>query len=168
MSSRPTVAAQPRPKPTSDRANEKVHAALAGRWLRRRVFRWVLRNARMLVKDRENLRFERTRVFGRVRRIFLEMGKRLVSAGALDKPRDVFYLEIEEVLGFVDGTTATTRLNRLANLRRAEFEGYRAATPPADRFETRGAVHQGNAFQAAKNTPPGTRDGERRGGVVVG
>ena len=32
------------------------------------------------MRDRENLRFERTRLFGRVRRIFLALGARLVEA----------------------------------------------------------------------------------------
>ena len=41
-----------------------------------------LRHARARVRDRENLRFERTRLFGRVRRIFVETG----AAAARDGP----------------------------------------------------------------------------------
>ena len=61
-------------------ARERANRALAGHPLRRLVFNWVLRNARDRVRDRENLRFERTRLFGRVRRIFVEMGHRLHAA----------------------------------------------------------------------------------------
>jgi pyruvate,water dikinase len=112
------------------------------------VFRWVLKHARLRIRDRENLRFERTRLFGRVRRIVLELGRRLYALGRLDTPREVFYLEVEEVLGFVEGTATMVDLARLARLRRSEFDGYRQLPAPADRFETRGAVHQGHAFTA--------------------
>src|SRR6185503_6662696 len=50
---------------------------------------WLLKWAKARVRDRENLRFERTRLFGRVRRIFLAMGARLTEAGVLGDPRDV-------------------------------------------------------------------------------
>ena len=60
-------------------------AACAAIRLRRLIFGWVLRQARARVRDRENLRFERTRVFGRVRRIFVEAGKRLAGEGLLTR-----------------------------------------------------------------------------------
>jgi pyruvate,water dikinase len=76
-------------------ADGKVKAALANHPLRRVIFGWVLRNARARVRDRENLRLERTRLFGRVRRIFLEIGRRLTAIDVLQDPRDVFYLEVD-------------------------------------------------------------------------
>lgn len=128
-------------------AEARVAAALRGRPLRRLIFGWVLRHARARVRDRENLRFERTRLFGHARRLLLEFGRRLHAAGRLAEPRDVFFLTLEEVLGFVEGTTATTDLGGLAALRQREFAAFRARTP-SDRFATRGAVHLGNAFRA--------------------
>ena len=123
-------------------ADERLREALSGHPLRRWVTRWVLTHARGRVADRENLRFERTRVFGVCRRIFLEMGRRLHADDLLDDPRDVFYLEVGEVLGVVEGTASTTDLQALVEARRAEFERYREAVPPPpDRFRTRGAVH---------------------------
>ena len=131
-------------------AEDRVARMLAGRPLRRVVFAWVLGHARKRVRDRENLRFERTRLFGRVRRIYVALGKRFHAAGRLADPRDVFYLTVEEVLGFVEGTTATTDLAGLAALRQREFARFREKLAPADRFATRGAVHLGNAFRAAQ------------------
>lgn len=131
------------------KAEQRVADAFAGRPVKRTVFNWVLRNARDRVRDRENLRFERTRLFGRVRRIYVELGKRLHAAGRLAEPRDVFYLTVEEALGFVEGTTATTDIAALTALRRREFAAFRESPAgPADRFETRGAVHLGNRFTA--------------------
>ncbi|MEM6391273.1 MAG: PEP/pyruvate-binding domain-containing protein [Planctomycetota bacterium] len=142
-------AAEVEEKMRSD-AEAEVSVALRWRPVRRVVFGWVLRNARRRVRDRENLRFERTRLFGRVRRICLEMGARLAAEGVLEERRDVFYLELDELMGFVDGTATTADLAGLVRLRRSEFEGYREGAVPADRFETRGALPIGNAFEASK------------------
>jgi pyruvate,water dikinase len=110
------------------------------------VFWWVANNARRRVRDRENLRFERTRVFGRVRKIFLELGKRFVELGVLDDKRDVFYLEKEEVLGFVEGTGTTTNLKSLVAARKVEYERFQNEALP-DRFETRGPVLSSTRLQ---------------------
>ena len=59
------------------RAEETVSAALSRKPLQGIIFRTVLKLARSRVRDRENLRFERTRVYGRVRAIFIEVGRRL-------------------------------------------------------------------------------------------
>lgn len=129
-------------------AEARARDALAGRPLRRFVFNRVLRRARGYVRDRENLRLERTRLFARVRVIFLALGHRLVEAGALAAPRDIFYLTVPEALGFVEGTAVTTDLRALVALRRAEFARHAATPEPADRIETRGAVYIGNPFNA--------------------
>jgi pyruvate,water dikinase len=144
-------------------AEERVAGKLKGSGLRRIVFDWVLANARKRVRDRENLRFERTRLFGRVRRIYVELGKQFHAAGRIGGPRDIFYLTVEEALGFVEGTTSTVDLASLAALRKREFEGFREAPAPADRFMTRGAVHLGNIFQSEKS--PATFDGDALKGI---
>lgn len=138
------------------KAQQQVRRALRFHPLRRMVFARVLRHARGRVRDRENLRFERTRLFGRVRRIFVELGRRLMAEGLLDTPRDVFYLELEEILGFVEGTATCTDLRALAAARKAEFDRYRDMNAPDSRCETHGAVHLGNRFKAAQgiSTPP--------------
>lgn len=130
-------------------AEERLRKSPANRGLRGLIFRWVIRNARARVRDRENLRFERTRLFGRMRRIFLEIGRRLTAETLLDDPRDIFFLTLEEIIGFVEGTAVSTDLRGLVALRRAEFDRYRTDPAPADRFETWGAVHVGNQFQAS-------------------
>lgn len=139
-------------------AEGRVAKALNGRPLRRLFFGWVLKHTRARVRDRENLRFERTRLFGRVRRIFVELGSRFHAVGRLAEPRDIFYLTAEEILGVIEGTTVTTDLAGLAALRQREFDLFRQRPAPADRFATRGAIHLGNSFQAdrpAAVTPAG-------------
>ncbi|MFA6563145.1 MAG: PEP/pyruvate-binding domain-containing protein [Verrucomicrobiia bacterium] len=155
------------------RAEERWRMALARQPLRRALFRWVLRQARSRVRDRENLRFERTRLFGRVRRVFLEVGRRFHTMELIESPRDIFYIELDELLGFIEGTATTTDLRALVALRKAEFERHRQAAPPADRFETRGVVHHGQLFLPVMQTVAATDATERRGigccpGIVRG
>ena len=118
----------------------RAAAALRGRPVRRFVFGRLLRWARVRVRDRENLRFERTRVFGRARRLVLAMGQRLADAGRLGEARDVFWLEVDELLGAAEGTATASDLAGLAAVRAADFAAYRATPAPPDRFITRGAV----------------------------
>ena len=129
-----------RPADRATRAEEQALQALRANPLKRALFRLVLRHARARVRDRENLRFERTRLFGRVRRVFVELGKRFAAGGILELPRDIFYLDIREALGLVDGTTVSWDIRGLVQMRKAEFAGYASTPPPPDRFETRGVV----------------------------
>jgi pyruvate,water dikinase len=146
-------------------AEQRVRSALRWRPMRRLIFGWVLRNARARVRDRENLRFERTRLFGRVRLIMLELGRKFHALDLIDRPRDVFYLEVEECLGHISGTGTTTDLRGLVAIRKAEFERYRRLPPPADRFETRGGVHEGNTFQGKAVAAPEAPQGDRLKGL---
>jgi pyruvate,water dikinase len=142
------------------KAEARVNGALRGYWLRQIVFQWVLKNTRARVRERENLRFERTRLFGRVRRIFVAFGNNFHALNLIDSPRDIFYLELGEILGFCDGTASCADLRGLVALRRAEFDRYSKMEPPADRFETRGPVSHGNTFRAAPvdNIAPSSGD----------
>ena len=147
-------------------AERRAFEPLRGHPVRRWIFRKVLGQARGRVRDRENLRFERTRVFGRVRRIFIELGKRFTALGMLDEPRDVFWLEVEEALGVVEGTATSVNLRGLVEVRRDEFAQYEATSAPPDRFETRGMVHQGAQWeQAAGPVSAPAEGGEARSGT---
>lgn len=134
-----------------------------GNPLKRAVFRWVLSQARERVRCRENLRFERTRLFGRVRSVLREMGKRLHADDRLSAPDDVFYLELGEVLAVWDSTGTQGDLSALADLRRREFDGYRTEPAPPDRIETRGPVHRYRSFESARSTPAPENEGDIKG-----
>lgn len=141
-------------------AEAQARQTLARHPLRKTVFYWVLKNARDLIRNRENLRFERTRLFGRARMIFVELGRRFQAAGLLADPRDIFYLEVEEILGTVDGIATTADLSGLVKVRKAEFDSYRASAAPPDRFETHGIPAKGMQAQfleqkSATATPTG-------------
>jgi pyruvate,water dikinase len=124
---------------------------LKGRPIRRWLINRAVAEARGRIRDRENLRFERTRVFGLARRIFQQMGIRLHEAGVIADPRDVFWLETGELLGFVEGTAVSAKLGELATVRKAEFDAFTDMPEPPARFLTTGAV----ATAAIRETAPG-------------
>jgi phosphohistidine swiveling domain-containing protein len=142
------------------RAEQQAFGLVSG--ARGVLFKWILDKTRLRVKTRENLRFSRTRIFGLVRDIIRAWGLRLVEAGKLDAREDVFYLTIDEVQGWIRGTTVSTDLRGLVELRRAEFEGFQAGARPDERFYTRGPVHFANSFKG-KVLPSLSADGQLQG-----
>lgn len=151
--------------------NQQAPAAIPaiGNPLKRWIFRYVLRQARDRVRCRENLRFERTRLFGRVRSILRELGKRLHADDKLESAEDIFYLELGEVLATWESIGTTLRLDTLATQRRAEFATYQEETAPPDRFETRGPVHRYTQFEETrKDEPASSVDGIKGIGACPG
>jgi pyruvate,water dikinase len=144
-------------------AERTVAARLAGHPWRRWVFRAVLARARARVRDRENLRFQRTRLFGRVRRVFVELGRRLHAVGLLEDPRDVFHLEVEEALGLVEGTSTSDALAGLARVRKEAYARYRSEPAPAERFTTFGWVAVGQAYAPAAPAAEAAAGDQRKG-----
>lgn len=142
--------------------------------IRKLIFNYVLKHARDRVRSRENLRFERTRLFGRVRAILRELGKRLHADGRLAAADDVFYLELGEILALWEATGTSDDLASLTRQRRAEFEAYEASPAPPDRFSTRGPIYRTIRFEAARSSSvAGDSAGSLRGtgacpGVVRG
>jgi pyruvate,water dikinase len=124
-------------------------------------FQWVLKNARMGTKNREQMRFARTRIYDILRNLLHAIAKHLVAEKILHDRDDIFYLTLDEVWDFIKGTAVTTNLSELVALRQREFEEYRRnqAAAPDSRFETYGMAYHRNRFKnrAARNVvePPG-------------
>lgn len=158
---------------TAIRADAEKRAFTAIRSpLRRAVFRFVLKRARIGVRNRENMRFARTRIFGLVREVVRAFGRRLHEENLLDAPEDVFHLGLDELWDYAKGTALTTNLRALAAVRRAEFDEYRANPAIDERFETFGMAYHRNRF-AARRAAAVSTDGALRGipcspGIVTG
>jgi pyruvate,water dikinase len=133
------AAAQPLKTRFAPTGETSLFDTVRGGRLRRFFLRVAVAEAKQRVRDRENLRFERTRVFGRARRIFLEMGKRLTAERVLSAPNDVFYLTVEELLSLGEYSTSTSAFKAIVAARRAEFETYARESSLPRRFETIGA-----------------------------
>jgi len=142
---------------------------------RKALFTWVLNQARARVRDRENLRFERTRIFGRVRQIMRRLGAHLAEDGFIEQTEDIFYLQLEEILRHYEGTSAQIISPDLLKLRKDEFAEYREEDPPPDRFETFGppAMYEEFVDLLAEKVNARIEDGDLQGtgacaGIVRG
>lgn len=118
-------------------AEQKIAIALKGKFIKRWWFNYILRQARVHVSSRENLRYERTRGFGMVRVMFNALGKRLYEDGYLSDPRQIYYLELDEILK-LDEEEFDPSLNTKISARQSEFETYRNQEDPEERFYTYG------------------------------
>jgi pyruvate,water dikinase len=162
-----------RPESPRQRAERTVKAALGRAVLKRRALSLVMRLARARVRDRENMRFERTRVYGRVRAVFVEIGRRLETLGVLANADDVFYLHVDEISGAIRGTGISVELAAVVSARRREFEGYEKEADPPRRFRTVGPPQLARSIQAPGTPPQSLADDMRHGqaccqGVVRG
>lgn len=155
------TAAEERERTIRRQAERRAFRSL-GR-LRRAVFRRVLANARLGVKNRENLRFARTRIYGLLRQLLRACGEQLAAEGLLETTEDVFYLTLDELWDFVQGAAVTTDLRGLVVLRRREFDRFREDRDafPDDRFETYGLPYHRNRFESR----PAADDTEAAGGL---
>lgn len=139
----------------TDERDEDVNlSAPEPKGLRGWIYRRVLAQARARVRDRENLRFERTRVFGRVRQIARRLGAHLAEDGTLESGDDVFYLALEELLGHFDATNAVPIRAAAVAERRRQFDRFREENPPPDRFRTLGAPHAASALLPPEELDP--------------
>lgn len=102
------------------------------------IYKIILDEARNRVRDRENLRFKRTQLFGTVRRIFKAVAVRFKELRLIENIDDIFYLEVEEILGLIEGTSSTTAIKEVVAVRRVEFNGYRTEHALPSRIETSG------------------------------
>lgn len=113
-----------------------------GKWR----FKRAANRAREAVKNRENMRLTRTRYFGLSRDVYVAMGQRLHEAGKLDEPRDIFYLDINELEAYHEGRSVGADLGGLARARKLEFAEYEKQDVP-HHFTTIGAVYHGNQYK---------------------
>lgn len=123
------------------KAERTVRESLTG-W-RRWVYDWSMHHARKAVRNRENTRFCRTRIYGVVRRMFFGWGNELTLRGLIDRPEDVFYLTLSELTGTLDGVLPCQDLRALVATRKASYVAYEDFEP-ASRFVTRGLAYWSN------------------------
>jgi len=121
------------------KASEPDWAALfENKPIKRQLAKWIITWTKARVRDRENLRFERTRIFGHARRIFLALGREFAARGLLSTQRDIFFLTTEEILGAVEGFGMSPDLKSLVALRKAEDASGAIRPDPPERIEIRG------------------------------
>ncbi len=125
-------------KQTSLKAEKVIYQNLSG--IKLRFYLFILKHARMAVKDREDLRLLRTNIFGVCRRIFKSLGQRFYELELIESPMDIFYLSIDEIIAYQEGRSFEVDFKALALTRKEQFNEYRKSPQPPDRFYTEGAA----------------------------
>jgi pyruvate,water dikinase len=149
------LAAQPPERAATDHAGDAFQRLLAHPLLRggrrsARMVRWV-QAARAGVAFREDTHFFFTMPLPLLRRILLELGRRLCDAGVLAAADDVFHLRLEELEGIADpdalagpGGRRLRAVVAARAARREELSGVRLIDPAA----VYGARDSGDALVA--------------------
>jgi pyruvate,water dikinase len=128
--------------------------------IRRRLFLTLLGWARHYAPYREEALFYVGAAWPTVRRLALELGRRLTEAGSLEQPDDVFYLTSDELRAASIARTAGVarpELPRLARDRRELREARKRlvpppAVPPDYRFRV-GPIDLSSRESVRRNTP---------------
>ncbi|OFZ12767.1 MAG: hypothetical protein A2X86_15465 [Bdellovibrionales bacterium GWA2_49_15] len=120
-------------------------------------YRWSLHHARKAVRNRENTRFCRTRVYGIVRSMFFGMGADFAARNIINTREDIFYLSLEELKGALEGHLHTQNLKAVIDLRKSEYASY-ADTEPLSRLVTRCMPYWQNTHVPAAESPVGGGD----------
>lgn len=98
--------------------------------VRRRLFRFLLGQAQLYVVLREQTKSLWMEVTHLVRRIYRELSRRLVGAGILEDPQDMYFLTVSEVHDLVRHILPVAEARQRIRRRRAEFERNRQVRLP--------------------------------------
>lgn len=97
--------------------------------VRRGQFDWLLRKAQAIAPIREDALADVGLAWPQLRRMLTELGHRLVAAGVVEQPDDVFWCRRAEIIAaLIDGDQ--TDLRRVVAERQETWRGQRRATPP--------------------------------------
>ncbi|MCP5057976.1 MAG: hypothetical protein GY937_14820 [bacterium] len=108
------------------RAAIRAAVATAPRW-KRPFLRWTARLAERHLPNRESGKHYLLTVFPRIRAIALEIGARMAEQGQLERPEDVFHLEMTEL---VEGALTTQDAQHLVKRRIEELASFEQNPAP--------------------------------------
>ncbi len=97
--------------------------------LKRMIFNCVLVRAQQGSVFRENVKSEVIKLLTAIRRLLVELGKRLADRGVLENADDIFFLRQEEIAPVVEGK-AEFDIHHVVSARRAEYDKNKSVTPP--------------------------------------
>ncbi len=115
-------------KPVSEKAKAELESALQNQsiFFKRKVKK-ELHKLRLAIRYRENMRLERTRLFGMYRSTYRAFGRNLAEKAKLKSVEDVFFLAEEELLNFEKLHNPIS----IVSERKREFERYKKEDVPS-------------------------------------
>ena len=137
---------------------KKIYENLKISPLKKFILKKTVSYAKKFIRLRENLRYERTKVFGMVRKIMKKMGTYLKEENIIVHERDVFYLTIDEIFGLIDGALIDTDLKKLIDLRKEKYKEYEEEAVLPDRFLTRGFLGENFHYEDLTGNEQGDKN----------
>ncbi|AKJ29751.1 PEP/pyruvate-binding domain-containing protein [Caldimonas brevitalea] len=146
--------------PDASRAAElkqraEAEAALDQRFgrrsLRKGLLRWMLKLLREVIAHRENSRYCRSELFGICRDLFRAQAAHLVAQGAIERADDIYYLTVDEITGYTDGTGVDEAFRETVERRRRQLQAYAQQEVP-ETLATQGALRS-NPLARAEAAP---------------
>jgi len=136
-------------------AEELIATKLKGKYFKRKGFNFILKNARAHVSGRENLRFERTKAFGLVRKLMLVLGDKWETEQILNNSKDIFYLELDEIL---NAEKHKSNFKSIIEKRKEKYAEFQQKEPAVERFYSYGKDFKDEYIYSTEKLEPLTGD----------
>jgi len=117
------------------------------------LFRYLIQWLRNGIAQREAMRFQRTRLFGLYRVLFLAVGHQWAQQGLIKEQRDIFFLSCEELLGYAEGRSLQSNWQALVDLRKNQYQQQQKMPELKRQFTTYGAI-ENNSFASMSAPVP--------------
>jgi pyruvate,water dikinase len=104
------------------------------------ILRFQFWRLRGFIENRENTRYCRSELFGFSKRIFTRIADHFVKTNILEKRDDIYFLQVDEIFGWIEGAGVTDDLKSLVKLRRSQFTQHEKEELPMD-ITTNGSVY---------------------------
>jgi pyruvate,water dikinase len=135
---------------------KEIHKNLS--FFKRLLFKGIFLLAKRSIVYRENFRLHRSRAYGVLRRLFKIMGKDLEQRGILEKERDIFFLQLNEIADILKGKSFNRDLKEPIRKRKVQFSLFKT-------MKTEGKYwFDGFNFSSVYNS----QKSKKRGGVLKG
>lgn len=109
------------------------------------IYRFILSQSRRFIRNRENLRFLRTKMYGIIRRVLNASGEYFKKEQMINEKKDIFYLTYQELFSVVDGTLITKNLKLIIEERKKEQEKFKKIESH-NRFVTTGIIYNTDKY----------------------
>jgi pyruvate,water dikinase len=85
---------------------------------------WLIKNIHNYSRNREELRLLRSQSFSLIRKIFIGISHKFVERGLIANWNDIFYLEIDEIKRYIEGSSITYNFKEIIKIRKKEYATY--------------------------------------------
>ncbi len=112
-----------------ERAEKLINEKIYRYSLRKLYYSYILKLARNTIRNRENMRFCRTRAYGAVKVLYAHLGGEMQKAGIISQKSDIYYVDIENVKSFCLKNNQSN-LESLVESRKKEYSVFEKKSLP--------------------------------------